>query len=190
MKKYFIISHHIILIALSLLIFSCKDKDAFTISGTINNPGSLKKVYLLATDSSQVSVIDSTNLSENGKFKFKNKAAFANLFKIRAGSAIFDLIAKNGDVIEFTTSLTDNTHAYKISGSDESEKIKAFNKVTDFYVEKSKKITDEYQDKAQALGKESDSLVKIYKPLFQKNIANYGLAVLKFANDNKHSLAG
>ena len=187
MKKY-IISYSIIL--LSIFLFSCKNKDAFTISGTINNPGKLKKVYLMEADSSQVAVIDSTNLSESGKFKFKHSAPFANLFKVRIGSNVFDLIAKNGDEIELTTNLTDDAHAYKISGSDESEKIRSFNKISDLYIEKSKKITDEYQDKAQALGKESDSLVKIYRPLFQKNMMDYSNAILKFANENKNSLAG
>src|ERR1700716_892170 len=93
--SYFIIA------LLSLVIYSCKDKSSFTISGTITNPGSLKKIYLLAADSTTVSVIDSTNLSEQGKFQFKHPAPYANLYKIRAGSSIFDLIAKNGDAIDF-----------------------------------------------------------------------------------------
>src|SRR5437879_12331784 len=88
---------------LSLIIYSCKDKSVFTISGTITSPGSLKKVYLLAADSSSITVVDSTNLGENGKFQFKHPATYANLYKLRAGSNIFDLIAKNGDAIEFST---------------------------------------------------------------------------------------
>ena len=149
MKKHLI---PLSIILCSLFIFSCRDNNAFTISGTINNPGSLKQVYLLKADSTQVSVVDSTNLSEDGKFKFKNKSLYANLYKIRAGSGVFDLIAKNGDAIEFSTNLKDNSRAYTISGSAESDKIKEFNKITNFYVEKSSKITQEFQDKSQALG--------------------------------------
>src|SRR6202012_5204173 len=108
------------LILISFAIYSCKDKDAFTIAGTINNPGSLKKIFLVSVDSaSGFSVIDSANLSEQGKFEFKHKAPYANLYEIRVGGTMFDLIAKNGDDIDFSTSLTDNTHAYTISGSDE-----------------------------------------------------------------------
>src|SRR5438309_8194225 len=88
---------------LSLIIYSCKDKSTFTIAGTITNPGSLKKIYLLAADSSTVSVVDSTNLGENGKFQFKHQGQYANLYKLRAGGNIFDLIAKNGDDINFST---------------------------------------------------------------------------------------
>jgi peroxiredoxin len=188
MKKNFFISVSFIL--LTVLFFSCKDNNAFTISGTVNNPGSLKKIYLLEADSSHISVVDSTSLSDQGKFEFKRQAPYANLFKIRMGGTIFDFIAKNGDAIDFTTSLTDNTHAYQITGSDESDRIKAFNKISNFYVDQSNKIGSEYQDKVQALGKESDSLTNAYMPLFQKTMGDYNSAITKFIGENKQSLAG
>jgi peroxiredoxin len=187
MKKHIIFST---IICLSLFIFSCKDNNAFTISGTINNPGSLKKIYLLEADSTQLTVVDSTNLSDQGKFQFKRSVLYADLFKIRVGSSVFDLIAKNGDAIDFTTDITDNTHTYQVTGSDESGKIKEFNKISNFYGDKYSKVAQEYQDKAQALGKESDSLIKIYLPLYQKIGSEYSMAVLNFVNSNKNSLAG
>jgi len=186
MKKYIIFTA---ITSLSLFLISCKDNNAFTVDGTITNPGSLKKIYLLAADSTQLSVVDSTNLSEQGKFQFKHAAPYANLFKIRVGGSVFDLIAKNGDAIDFSTNVTDNTHAYQITGSGESDKIKEFNKISNFFVEKSTKINEEYQLKAQAIGKESDSLIKIYRPIFQKNFDAYSVEILKFINANKSSLA-
>jgi len=178
------------LILLSTLLFSCKDSNTFTISGTVTNPGSLKKVYLLEADSTQISVIDSTNLSDQGKFQFKHATPYANLFKLRLGGTIFDMIAKNGDDINFGTSLTDNTHAYTVSGSDESEKMQEFNKISNFYEDKTGKISQEYQDKVQLKGKESDSLINIYRPMFLAVMGEYSEAVLKFVNANKNSLAG
>jgi peroxiredoxin len=177
-------------VLLSFCLFSCKDNNSFTISGTVNNPGSLKTIYLLAADSTQISVVDSTNLSDGGKFQFKRQAPYANLFKIRMGGSIFDLIAKNGDAIEFSSNLTDNTHAYKVTGSDESGKIQEFNKISNYYGDKSSKLSEEYQNKVQAIGKESDSLVKIYRPLFLAVYDDYGNAALKFVQENKTSLAG
>ncbi len=177
------------IVSLSLFIFSCKDNNAFTVSGTLTNTGSLKKVYLLEADSSQISVIDSTNLSDGGKFQFKHASPYANLYKLRMGGTIFDFIAKNGDAIDFSANLTDPTNAYTITGSAESEKIKEFNKISNVYADRSNKISQEYQDKSQALGKESDSLVKVYMPQFQKVMSDYSVAVLKFVNDNKNSLA-
>jgi peroxiredoxin len=186
MKKHLI--YYSIILA-SFFIISCKDKNAFTISGTVNNPGSLKQIYLMEADSTQIAVVDSTNLSDQGKFQFKRKSPYPNLYKIRIGGSIFDLIAKNGDAIDFTTSLTDNTHAYQVTGSDESDKIKEFNRISNFYGEKNSKLAQEYQDKVQALGKQSDSLVKIYMPVFQKTLGEYSAEVLKFIHANKNSLA-
>jgi peroxiredoxin len=186
MKKYLIFT---VIFSLSLFLLSCKDNNAFTISGTITNPGSLKKLYLLQADSTNLSVVDSTNLSDQGKFQFKHQAPYANLFKIRIGGSVFDFIAKNGDAIDFSTNLTDNTHGYQVSGSDESEKIKEFNKINNHFGDISSKISQEYQDKSQALGKESDSLIAIYRPIFQKNFDAYSQEILKFINDNRSTLA-
>ena len=186
MKKYLIFPA---IITLSLLMFSCKDNSAFTISGTITNPGSLKKLYLLQADSTNLTVVDSTNLSDQGKFQFKRQAPYANLFKIRIGGSVFDLIAKNGDAIDFSTNLTDNTHSYQITGSAESEKIKEFNKINNHFGDISSKINQEYQDKLQALGKGSDSLLAIYRIKFQENFDIYSQAILKFINDNRNTLA-
>jgi len=175
---------------LSMLVFSCKDKSVFTISGTITNPGSLKKIYLFAADSNSVTMVDSTNLGEGGKFQFKHAAQYANLYKLRAGSNIFDLIAKNGDAIDFSTNLTDSSHTYVISGSDDSEKIKEFNKINNAYGERISKIVDEYRTKAQQIGHESDSLLTIFRPQIEKVLADQSNDILKFVNANRNSLAG
>jgi len=177
------------IIALVLVMASCKDESVFKISGTLKNPGTIKKAYLLEADSAQINIIDSTAIAQDGKFEFKHPALYANLYKLRIGSAIYDLIAKNGEVIEFATDENDKTHAYEIKGSENSEKIQEFNKLSNFWGEKNGKIVEEYQAKVQQLGKESDSLVAIYRPMFMKNMDGYAEAVLKFVNDNKTSLA-
>jgi len=178
-----------IVAALSFLIFSCTGENAFTISGTISNPASLKTIYLLEIDSS-VKVLDSTTLSEDGKFKFNHNAAYAGLYKLRVGGTSFDLIAKNGDDINFTTDNNDNNHTYQLTGSEESEKVKEANKIADNYADENTRIYDEYQTKAQAIGKESDSLINVYRPQLEKVNAEESAVVLKYVNDNKNSLVG
>jgi peroxiredoxin len=188
MKNHIVIYCFIAL--LSGFIYSCKDKSVFTVSGTITNPGSLKKIYLLAADSSSITVVDSTNLGEGGKFQFKHAGPYANLYKLRAGSNIFDLIAKNGDAIDFSTNLTDSVHAYVISGSDDSEKIKEFNKINNAYGVKLEKIVDGYRTQAQKLGHESDSLMAIFRPQLEKELSDQSNDILTFVNANRNSLAG
>ena len=178
-------------LCLLLFLFSCQDKNAFVISGTIDNPGSLKKIYLIQQDTAGISVVDSTNLSDQNKFKFKRSTAYPNVFRLRVGGSIFDFIAKNGDNIDFSTNLTDNTHSYTISGSDESEKLKEFNKISNKYGDITNKIVQEYQAKLQAKGNSAeDSLMKIYQPLFLKNFSEGSEAILKFVKENRTSLAG
>jgi peroxiredoxin len=178
------------LAALPLFLFSCANKNSFTIAGTIANPGSLKTIYLMEADSSAVNVVDSTKLSEDGKFNFKHSAAYAGLYKLRVGGTVFDLIAKNGDDISFTTDNNDNSHTYQLTGSEESEKLKDFNKITMVYADENTKLYNEYQTKAQAIGHESDSLVNAYRPQFEKISEAESAVVLKFVNDNQNSLAG
>ncbi|MES2276882.1 MAG: redoxin domain-containing protein [Bacteroidota bacterium] len=174
---------------LALVIASCKDNNAFKISGTLEHPGKVKKVYLLEADSARISVVDSTNLSEDGKFQFKHTSAFANLYKLRIGSSIYDLIAENGQEINFKTDINDSKHDYTVSGSIESEKIQELNKLSNVFGEKNNKVAAEYQDKVEKVGHESDSLMAIYKPQFMAIQDDYSRAVLKFVNDNKTSLA-
>jgi peroxiredoxin len=172
---------------LLLSIAACKDKSGFSIEGKIDNPGEVKKAYLLRADTSQVSVIDSAELKD-GNFKFKNQSATANLFKLRIGSSIYDLIAQNGDNISFNTNLNDQAHTYKVEGSQESEKIKEFNTFSNAFGEKNAQLVTEFQSKAQGV-KNQDSLLKQYQPILEKNLAGYSNEVIKFMNDNKSSLA-
>jgi len=174
---------------LALVIVSCQDKQVFTISGTIKNPAAVKSVYLLQADSAGTSIVDSTKLSDDGSFKFKHFAPYGNLFKLRVGTDFFDFIAQNTDEITFTTDLKDPQHTYEITGSPSSEKIKEFNKISNFYGAQVTKVATEYDEKSQAVGTASDSLQRIYDPILRKITGEYGLAVIKFVNDNKSSLA-
>jgi peroxiredoxin len=175
---------------IALAVVSCKDKNNFIISGALEHPGNIKKVYLLEADSAKISVIDSTNLSEDGDFKFKHQAPYANLYKLRIGNNIYDLIAQNGQDISFKTDVNDSTHAYTITGSDESEKIKEFNKLSNSFMAQSNKIIAEYQAQVAKAGKPSDSLMKVYMPQFMAVQSQYAGAVLKYVNENRSSLAG
>lgn len=175
---------------LTVAAFSaCKDKNTFRIEGKIDHPAQ-QKVYLLEADSTNVHVVDSTQLSEQNKFVFKKTAPFANLYKIKNGDQEFDLIAENGNDIDFKTDLADPGHSYSISGSAESAKIKEYNRISNIYTAKNTIIANEYQDAATAKGTNQDSVIKKYLPQFEQNMAALSNEILKFVNANKNSLAG
>lgn len=180
-----------IVLLLALGCKSSKNATGFTISGTISNPGSLKKVYLFQADSAGLTMVDSTNLGENGQFRFQRSTPYANLYDLRIGkNSIFDLIAKNGDDITFSTNLTDTAHNYTVSGSEDSQKIQEFNRIGNSFNGQISKITEQYRAEAEKLGHESDSLINVYRPLLEKQLDAQSQAILKFANANKNSLAG
>jgi peroxiredoxin len=175
---------------LSAFLFSCKDNTTFTISGTIKSSSAVKKVYLLQADSvAQFKVIDSASLMRDGSFEFKRNSAYANLYRIKADTTEFDLAAQNRDIIELNADLKGRRRVYTISGSDASEKIKAFDDFSQAYTDRNNKVVAEFNAKSQQPGQQPDSLLKIYMPVFQKNLAVYSDAVLKFIDDNKNSLA-
>jgi peroxiredoxin len=174
----------------STFLFSCKDNNAFIITGTIKNPSKLKTVYLLEADSTaQLNVVDSSNLTPDGDFKFKHTSAYVNLYKLKADTNQFAMEAQNGDAIELNTDLADSQHKYTVAGSETSEKIKAFDDFSKAYNDKNNKVIADFNAKSQRARQQPDSLLKIYKPIFQKNLAVYSDAVLKFIDDNKSSLA-
>ncbi len=167
----------------------CKDKNTFKIEGKIEHPAQ-QKVYLLAADSTNVRVIDSVQLSEQNRFVFKKSAPFANLYKIKNGDKEFDVIAENGNDIEFKTDLSDPNHNYTISGSGDSEKIKEYNRISNVYTAKNTKLASQYQEEASAKGANQDSVLKKYLPVFEQNITALSNEILKFVDANKNSLAG
>ncbi len=130
-----------IIFSLAVFFTSCKDSDSFTISGTLTNTGKIGKVTLLLADSTGASPIDSVEVS-GGKFTFKHKAPYASLYKLRIAGRVFDFVAQNGDDIKFNTDLNDVAHNYEISGSEPSERIKEFNRISNIYGEKNGKIDD------------------------------------------------
>lgn len=176
-------------VAVVTLLTACKDGSKFTIEGTVKNLEGAKKVYLLEADSTQINVVDSVAIGNDGKFVIKHSTPFENLYKLRVGTGIYDLIAKNGETITFTADQKDKNQSYEINGSDNSAKIQEFNRVSSYWGEQRDKIMSEYQTKVQAAGKESPELVAQYQPLVMKNMNDYSQAVLKFVGDNKTSLA-
>ncbi|MGI4021031.1 MAG: redoxin domain-containing protein [Janthinobacterium lividum] len=178
------------LLALAILN-SCKDKDknTFKIEGKIEHPAQ-QMVYLLEADSTNLNVIDSTKLSEQNEFVFKKAAPFANLYKVKNGDKEFDFIAENGNEIAFKTDLADPAHSYTTSGSEDSEKIREYNRISNIYSAKNTKLANQYQEEASAKGANADDVAKKYLPQFEQNMSGLSVEILKFVDVNKNSLAG
>ncbi|WP_423149522.1 redoxin domain-containing protein [Rubrolithibacter danxiaensis] len=165
---------------------SCKNNDQFTIEGTIDNAGKVKKVMLYETDQ----LVDSAFLNENNEFKFQRSSPDGNFYTLTIGDNNFLLIAQNGEELEFKTNLADSTHAYEINGSDDSEKLLKFNEISNKYGKIYMQIQNEYEQRVNANPASKEEVLSELMPKFQENMDKFSKEALDFANDNKDNLAG
>jgi peroxiredoxin len=182
MKKVFGLA----ILAMSILIVSCKNNNELSISGKVENAGAIKKVLLYETDQ----LVDSAFLNENNEFKFRRVTEEPDFYTLLVGEKNFLLVGKNGDELDFKTDYADTTNSYEIKGSEESEKIKEFNQIGNSFSKIYKKIQDDYSRMTEANPAAKDSIYNVLMPQFQTTMDKYSKTSLKFAQENKNNLAG
>lgn len=176
----------LLVFGLLLAFASCKNNDEFSISGKISNAGDLKKVLLYQGDS----VVDSSMLNTDKEFKFRRVSADPNFYNISAGDKNYLIVAQNGDELNFIADLTAVDNSYTIEGSENSDKIKEFNAISAKYGKIFQEIQGEFSRTVEKNPSLKDSITSVLMPRFEKNMADYSVEVLKFANDNKDNLTG
>ncbi|MGF1924957.1 MAG: redoxin domain-containing protein [Bacteroidia bacterium] len=177
-----------ILCLIAILVSGCKDSTKFTINGKVENFGSEKKVYLYGMNSSSMSVIDSTVLSDKGEFKFSRPSVEADFFRINIGNNEYMFIAKNGDEIDFKANLNDENRDYSLSGADEADKLTEFNTMKFKASANLDKIKNDFDQKVEANPENRDALLEQIRPQYMKAIDDLNAKVIKFAHDNAKSL--
>ncbi|MBW4891549.1 AhpC/TSA family protein [Mucilaginibacter sp. HMF5004] len=182
-----------VIISFSIALTACRDKNSFTISGKVEHPGKIKTAFLLKTDSTQsgsMTIIDSVALTD-GEFSFKRNVADPQFYEVLLGSFPINLIARNGEDINIKIEGKDTTGAYEIYGSEDSEKMRTYNKIMAGYSKVTKTINDEFSAKYKTAKNkaDSDALIAFYYPRFEKNMDASSAEVLKFMNENETSLA-
>ncbi|NEU07247.1 AhpC/TSA family protein [Flavihumibacter sp. R14] len=176
----------LIAIAGLTLLASCKNNDEFTINGKVENAGSIKKVLLYEMDQ----VIDSAFLNENNEFKFHRATPDANFYTLLVGEKNFLIIARNGEELDFATNLADPSNTYKIDGSEESEKIRDFNKLSNDYGKIYQQIQEEYNQLVAKNPEAKEAAYNSLMPKFQQNMDAFSKEALKFGEENKDNLSG
>ncbi len=171
---------------IAALFSACKDPNNFTISGKLEGAGDLKKVMLYQTDK----LVDSAFLTADHEFKFKRSNPNPDFYSLSAGGKNFQLIAKNGDAIEFSANLADTTGSYILEGSDDSDKIKEFNKLSQKYGKVFEQLQARFSEAVAAHPQAKDSIYQAVMPAFQANMDAAAKEALAFGEKNKDNLAG
>ena len=187
------ISNALIALLLVLALGACTDKNALYIKGTVDHPKKIKTAYLLKVDSTQtggMTIVDSVALSD-GDFSFKRNAPYPELYQVLVGGLPLSIIARNGEVVKLKLDAADSSMTYKVSGSEDSEKMQEFTNLSNHYANITGAINMAYEKKIKGAKNkaDSDAVLNTYLPLFQKNMADGSMASIKFMNANKSSLA-
>ncbi len=182
MKKVTLIA----LIGLGIFVGSCNNNDELSIKGKIENAGEIKKVLLYETDQ----LVDSAFLNDNNEFKFRRIAPDANFYTLVIAEKNFLIVGQNGDKLQFKSDYLDTTNTYEISGSDVSEKIRDFNKISTDYGKIFQSIQSEYASQININPDAKDSIYNALMPKFQSNMDEFSKEAYKFVQNNKDNLAG
>lgn len=169
-----------------MLAASCKNNDELIISGKLQNAGQITKVLLYETDQ----LVDSAFLNESGEFKFRRIAPEPNFYTLEIGEKNFLLVGKNGEELKFAADYANAENSYEISGSDESEKIREFNRITSDFGKTYQRLQDDYSKKIAEKPNSKDSIYNVIMPEFQSNMDKFSSMALDFMNNNKDNLAG
>ncbi|MGQ7855875.1 redoxin domain-containing protein [Pedobacter sp. WC2501] len=178
-----------LIMLIAIAFTACKPKDSFTIDGTFQNLGKEKKVFLYGMQNSNMVAIDSTNLSEKGEFKFIRKTPSVDFFRVSVGNHEFMLIAKNGDEIKLEADLADKTMAYKISGANEVEKLSELNAIRNNFSKQVEKLQADFEAKVATQPQNRAAVLESMKPQYESYINQLNTQIIKFAKDNKGTLA-
>lgn len=168
------------------VLAACKNSDEVTLSGKFENAAGLKSIAIYKGDK----LVDSAILNDKGEFKFTFISPENDFYYLSAGQKTYPLIAKNGDEIEFTADYSNEAGEYELTGSDDSEKLKDFNKISARYSKIYMDIQQEYQTKVSQNPAAKDSIEAVLIPRFEQNMDAFAKETIVFGEKNKDNLAG
>lgn len=181
----------ILYILLVCLAFTaCKNDNEFIIKGKFENAGADNKVYLFSLDRTNTIPLDSTVLSDKGEFKFVHQTPNVDFFRVALGNKEYMIIAENGDEINITADLANESMAYSISGAAEADKLSELNTTKNQYMGRIMALQKEFEEKVEAQPDQRDAIMQQISGRYNAEIEGLNTATLKFAQDNSKSLAG
>jgi hypothetical protein len=187
MKKQSLLLLYCVFILPILFLCSCQNNNKFVIKGELNHSAS-GMIYLSETDFLNTRIIDSTEVSSKGQFKFKGKIKEPKFFQVHFGRNNFLLLlVEPGQKITLHADADYLGYHYKVSGSESSIKIKYLND----QLYKTRKTIDSIlaiQDNHK-YGKAEDTLFKHLSNIAYHTIKNQRNFSIKFIIENLHSLS-
>lgn len=171
---------------LSIGLVACSNNDEFRIDGQIRHEGEIKKVMLYEGET----IIDSAFLNEDGQFRFRRSAIEPRFYTLEVENEYYFLAAKNGDQIGFEVDLTKDPRAYTVSGSELSERLRAFSEIQHAYMSEAASIAQKFEQAVQEDPEKEEQIRANLLGKYQKVMEEGSRETLAFAQKNKTNLAG
>lgn len=113
-----------ITITLSILVFSCKERDNIIISGQVDN-GARKMLYLDYLKINKTEPVDSLRIKKDGTFTFGFYSEHPGIYILRTSQGkIINLLPFPGEELKITANYENFSTGYTVSGSKESEYLR------------------------------------------------------------------
>lgn len=114
----------IILFFFAILISGCKNRNVFTVRGSINQEGH-DYIKISRLDVDTPTLLDSARIRHNGKFRFRVEADYPDFYQLGFSSTNFvTLLAEPGEKIKVTFNNSFLSSDFDVKGSEGTEKIK------------------------------------------------------------------
>ena len=114
--------------ALSLLLAvctGCQQKQTFTVQGIVSDADG-QTLYLENVGISEVTLLDSAKLSNNGKFEFTQpRPAYPDFYRLRLNKQLINVAIDSTETISIDADATTFATSYKVEGSENCKAIKA-----------------------------------------------------------------
>lgn len=176
-------------LSIAILLNACKSKTEFVINGSVSHTGDIKKIYLYQADNQgQMIPIDSTFFNEDQKFVIKGKSENPEFYQLLIGQRSYLVIAENGNEIEFKADLTDPGSNYELKGSEESEKITEYNKITSDFSKSTGALAEKYSAMITDHQDQKDSIIAVFNAKSSELTKPFLDKSYDFIQNNKKSL--
>lgn len=151
-----------------IILFSCSNKDKVKLEGKISNFQPNSKIFLYEEQVTESELLDSTELSSNGDFKFKFKITEPKFYFLRfSNKEIINLLISPGEKPVLNADASKLQSSVSVTGSEGTRLVLAIS-----------------QNHAKVLN-HLDSLVSVYKQINDKQVSKKLVDTLN--NDYKNS---
>jgi len=111
-----------------LIIAGCKNKNTFTIKGSVTEPKN-KTLFLNRVNVNTLVLIDSSKILDNGRFSFRIRATDPDFYQLGYSSSDFiTILAEPGEKIDLILNGKNLSQDYTVTGSEGSEQVRMLDK--------------------------------------------------------------